>query len=188
MLFLMALTIFSLLVVYQIKHFLADYPLQGSYMLGKFKGGLGWILPLAAHTLVHGLFTFAIVIVYKNCVWIEDSLFLNGAPSLTITSIHFPLVKGSLQLATKLAIFDFSVHFIMDRIKASPAMLGRFKALSANEMKNILSYLPTLGKAGVKEKFGTQLRSNTFFWWALGIDQMVHHLTHYAIIWKLLGG
>jgi hypothetical protein len=74
----------------------------------------------------------------------------------------------------------------MDRIKASPNLLGRYKALSADEMKSILSYLPTLGEAGVQEKFGDQLRSNVYFWWALGLDQGVHHLTHYAIIWMLL--
>ena len=35
--------IYLLLVIYQIKHFLCDYPLQGKFMLGKFKGGLEWI-------------------------------------------------------------------------------------------------------------------------------------------------
>ena len=55
------LTLFVLLVLYQVKHFVADYPLQGTYMLGKFKKN-GWVLPLAAHCGVHALFTFAIVL------------------------------------------------------------------------------------------------------------------------------
>ena len=32
--------IFILLILFQIKHFLCDFPLQGKYMLGKFKGGI----------------------------------------------------------------------------------------------------------------------------------------------------
>lgn len=144
--------IWLLLVLYQIKHFVCDYPLQGKYMLGKFKGGTDWILPLAAHAGVHGVATFliALAIKPKSAFWI--------------------------------ALFDTVVHFTMDRIKASPALLGRYKALSANEMKNILSYENTVGL----DKFKDQLKSNVYFWWALGLDQGVHHLTHYAIIWRLL--
>jgi hypothetical protein len=66
------------------------------------------------------------------------------------------------------AFLDFFFHFTMDRIKVSPNFLGRFKALSANEF-------PTASKQA--------LRYNTFFWWALGFDQMFHHLTHYLLLW-----
>jgi Protein of unknown function (DUF3307) len=144
--------IWLLLVLYQIKHFVCDYPLQGKYMLGKFKGGTDWILPLAAHASVHGGATFLIGL----CVKPKSAFWL--------------------------ALFDLVVHFCMDRIKASPNMLGRYKALSSNEMKNILSYEKTTGLA----QFSDQLKSNVYFWWALGLDQGVHHLTHYAIIWRLL--
>ena len=148
--------IYLLLIIYQIKHFLCDYPLQGRYMLGKFKPGYGWILPLLAHVMVHGLATLLIAFYFKP------------------------------KIAIFVTIFDMVTHFIMDRTKASPNMLGKYKALSSSEMKNILSYLPTLGEDGVKQKFGRQLKSNVYFWWCLGIDQGVHHLTHYAIIWMLL--
>ena len=117
--------LFGLLVIFQIKHFLADYPLQTPYMLGKFKGGLEWISPLALHSLVHALFTLAILLAFAPSLW-------------------------------ALAFLDFTVHFIQDRIKASPNLLGRFKP------------------------------DNKFFWWALGQDQMVHHLTHYIIIWLII--
>lgn len=133
--------IFLLLILYQIKHFICDYPLQGQYMLGKFKGGTEWILPLLAHVGVHGLFTAVIC------------LFFN--PSLAIP----------------LAIFDMTVHFIMDRIKASPNMLGKYQALTKS----------TFMTATNEEK-----KSNVKFWWALGLDQGVHHLTHYAIIYWLV--
>lgn len=55
-----------------------------------------------------------------------------------------------------LAWVDFAVHFTMDRIKASPNFMGRWQP------------------------------SNKLFWWALGFDQMIHHLTHYFIIWMLV--
>ena len=116
--------IFILLIVYQIKHFLCDYPLQTPYMLQKLNL-TGWAVPLAAHAAVHGAFTLAIVMFVNPSLW-------------------------------WLAIFDFAVHFTMDRIKASPNMLNRF---------------------GLEDKR---------FWWSLGFDQMVHHLTHYAIIFMLI--
>jgi hypothetical protein len=65
----MVTTIFVLLIVYQIKHFLADYPLQGAYMLKKFMGGWQWVLPLAAHAGVHGLFTLAITLLVNPVLW-----------------------------------------------------------------------------------------------------------------------
>lgn len=149
--------IWILLIVYQNKHWLADYPMQGQYMLGKFKPYPHFILPLLAHGAVHGLFTFAIALFLKPFAY-----------------------------ALALGLFDMIVHSIVDWIKANPSIGGRFEALSKNEMKNILSYIPTLGIEEVRKKFGKQLKSNTYFWWALGLDQKAHHYTHYFIIWMLL--
>jgi len=106
-----------------IKHFLADFLLQTAYMLGKGKTGSGWILPLAAHCLVHALFTLIIFLFFKP------------------------------DLALGLALLDFVIHFIVDRIKASPSLGGRFK--------------PT----------------DSYFWWALGADQLAHGLTYIGLIY-----
>lgn len=121
-------SIFVLLIVFQIKHFLADFPLQGRYMLGKFKAGWDFVWPLLAHVAVHGGLTLCIALAF-------------GA---------------SIQLALGLALFDTVIHFVMDRIKAGPKYLGRYK--------------PDQPK----------------FWWSLGADQAVHHMTHYAIILALV--
>lgn len=134
--------IFLLLFLYQIKHFLADYPLQTKYMLGKFKSGYEWILPLLAHVSVHGSMTFLIALFIKP------------------------------EIAIYLALFDVAAHFAMDRIKASPDLLGKFQPFTKKEYE-----------AGVSKE---QIKSNVFFWWSLGLDQMVHHLTHYIIIWVLV--
>lgn len=133
-------TIFLLFVLFQIKHFLADFPFQTKYMLGKFKDS-EWQLPLLAHVGVHALFTFAI-------------------------SLPFGAAQAYL-----LALADATIHFTMDRIKASPRMLGRFKILDAQ------SYVLANER---------QRKHNTYGWIAIGFDQMVHHLTHYAIILWLL--
>src|SRR5690606_20229806 len=55
-----------------------------------------------------------------------------------------------------LAVVDFITHFFMDRIKSGPKYLGRYND---------------------KDKPG--------FWNCLGFDQMVHHFTHYYIIYIL---
>lgn len=113
------------LVIYQLKHFLADYPLQTPYMLGKFKSGWEYLLPLLSHVFIHANFTLIICLIINPTFW-------------------------------WLSLVDLCAHFIMDRIKASPNILGRFKP------------------------------DNKYFWWSLGFDQMVHHLTHYFILFMLL--
>lgn len=145
--------IFILLIIFQLKHYFADYKWQNEYMLGKFKKK-GWIIPLSCHCFVHSFLTFII----------------------SLTMVNFNVSIG-------LAIFDFIVHFIMDRIKASPDLLGKYKMLSKQEFIAISKY-----KTGSKweNHVKNELDSNKKFWECLGLDQMVHHLTHYVIIWSLV--
>lgn len=72
-----------------------------------------------------------------------------------------------------LALLDFTIHFTMDRIKASPRMMGRYKNLCSHDM-------PT---ATAEQK-----RSMKMYWLSLGFDQYVHHLTNLLIAWLLVGG
>jgi hypothetical protein len=120
--------LFLLLVVFQVKHLVADYPLQTKYMLGKFKDGWDFFFPLWSHCLVHAYITFFIVMYFTD-----------------------------ISVAVKCFYIDFIIHFIMDRIKAGPKYLGRFKDMTDRK-----------------------------FWWCLGLDQMVHHMTHYLIIYFIL--
>lgn len=126
-------------LVFDTKHYLADFVFQNKYMLGKFNP-TGWVKPLAAHCLVHATFTLAICLVVN--------------PSLSW-----------------LAVVDFVVHFIMDRIKASPKLLGRFKSLCPNEFATATP---------------EQKRHDRYFWLALGFDQYVHHLTNLGIAAALM--
>ncbi len=132
---------FALLLAFQAKHWLADYPLQTRYMLGKFRDWPGFVPPLLAHVGVHAAGTFLIA------CWF-----------------------GATQ-ALCLALFDAAAHFAMDRVKASKKLLGRFKPLTAETAPNA-----TLA----------EWKANDYFWWAMGLDQGFHHLTHYTIIWWLI--
>ena len=89
--------IFLLLLCFQVKHFICDYLLQNTYMLGKFKKE-GWELPLLSHTGVHFLGTFVLTFLFTNNLWL--ALFLGTA--------------------------DLVIHFIVDRMKAHPEVGGRY--------------------------------------------------------------
>ena len=117
--------LFLLLVIYQLKHFLCDYPLQTAYMLGKFKGGDEWIAPLLAHAGVH------------------------AAGTLLIGLIFAP-VYG---LAILLAMLDFVAHFTIDRIKAVkgsyPQTDKRFWwALGADQMAHHFTHYAIISVLG----------------------------------------
>ncbi len=118
---------FVLLILFQIKHFLADFPLQVNYMIFyKTKPGWEFFVPLFLHSLVHSLFTLVITLIFAPSVW-------------------------------WLFLVDLGIHFAMDRIKSSPTLLGRFNDITKGP-----------------------------FWWCLGFDQMVHHLTDLFTIWIIL--
>lgn len=133
--------IFALLALFQLKHWLADYLLQTRYMLGKFADGWDFVLPLFSHVAVHGLMTFGIVMCFR--------------PRLALLAM----------------VFDMIVHFVMDRIKAAPSMLGRWRPLT---------------KETAADANEARWRENDKFWWSVGFDQSIHHLTHYAIIYAMV--
>jgi hypothetical protein len=148
--------IFILLAFFQFKHFAADYILQGwpwaNYMLGKFTRK-GWVGPLSAHCAVHMAFTaFAIVFI-----------------------VHKPEL-------TWLALVDGSIHFVMDRVKAHPDLMGRWKPFSG-----AVEYHKAYQEASFGWARGIEMMwQNQLFWWSLGFDQMVHHLTDLFVVWMLV--
>ncbi len=117
---------FLLLVLFQFKHFAADFPFQSQYMLKKVRPGWDFVPPLALHCAFHAFLTLSVVWALVPSLW-------------------------------WLATLDFAIHFMMDRIKSGPRYLGRYNNLSKKA-----------------------------FWNCLGFDQMVHHLTHFYIVWMLV--
>lgn len=152
--------------IFQLKHFLADYLLQNEYMLGKFKKE-GWIKPLAAHCAVHAVLTSLILLII--CPWLS-----------------FKLVLG-------LTFLDFIIHFIIDRIKASPFMLGRFDALNKRELQYYQRSIEVAVAEGAiydcynaERTLHKRKKDNKWFWISLGLDQDIHHRTHTLIIFLAL--
>jgi hypothetical protein len=168
-----AALVFTLLVVYQVKHFLADFVLQqNDYMLGKFKPGWDWVGPLLAHIGVHAAMTLVIgMVLLPSTMW---------------------------GWAFLVAEFDAVIHATMDRIKAAPHLMGRWKALTGPEYMEakVASRMSCVDLLEVRKAGNTKytnpwnaekdLRNNALFWCALGFDQMVHHLTHYGCVWIFL--
>src|SRR6185312_9297564 len=134
-----------------------DYPLQTPWMIGKFREDWGFVVPLAAHCAVHAAFTITIGFV------------LGWIPWLVV------LVMG---------LFDFLVHFNMDRAKASKKWLGRFEPLNAYGFKAMTMAVKgtPIGSHYPVELAKQRLRSNRWYWHSLGIDQTVHHLTDAIIV------
>jgi len=81
------------------------------------------------------------------------------------------LFTQSIQFSFEMAAIDLVIHFFADRLKAGPKYFGKWKALTTSEYST----------ASVERK-----RANIYFWWMLGFDQMIHHLTHYAIIFLVM--
>lgn len=160
--------IIALLVCFQIKHFLADYPLQSpDFFIGKFRPDWKFIWPLFVHCFIHAIATDII------CLWF-------GA---------------SDKLALQLALFNGSVHFLMDRAKASPRYLGRWKPLTGEQWKVATEAKLAIQKEeseigheviSLYNRAQTILRSNKLFWISLGFDQLVHHLTDIICIYWLM--
>lgn len=118
--------IFILIGLFHIKHFIADYVLQHTYMLRKVRPGWDFVPPLALHCFVHAVLTLTI------CLFFRPEMYW-------------------------LAGLDFVVHFSMDRLRSGPNYLGRYDDVNTAR-----------------------------FWWILGFDQMVHHMTHLYIVWALI--
>lgn len=119
-------TVFMLMIVFQVKHFAADYIFQYNYMLKKVSPGWDFLVPLLLHCFVHSLLTLIICLIFTPHLW-------------------------------WLSLVDFVIHFFLDRLRSGPRYLGRFK----DPHKSI-------------------------FWWILGADQMMHHLTHIWLTWYMI--
>ncbi len=96
----MTTEIFLLLLAFQFKHLIADYYLQFPYMYENKGKPTGWILPLTNHAIIHTIGTMLIVGTYLI-------VFKETRPTIDINII--------ILFA---ALFDFTTHFITDRIKA----------------------------------------------------------------------
>jgi hypothetical protein len=113
----------SWMLLLTVKHVIADFFLQTSWMARGKDAKTGWLLPLTVHSLVHGV--------------LATMLFAILAPRLWF-----------------LGLVDFAVHFCIDRAKGF--CVSHFE----------------IGP------------DHSWFWWLIGTDQALHHLTDFG--WALL--
>ena len=150
-----------LFVIFCVKHFIADGPLQTAWMLRKYSAKWDFFKPLFVHSAIHGILTIAIVLFVNPRLW-------------------------------WLGLIDLVSHFVMDRVKAGPKYMGRWKALSGAEYMGIITSIEEFKDSKNNElilatqMFQRKLKANTYFWWCLTIDQAWHHLTSVFVIWYLL--
>lgn len=106
-------------------------------------------------------------------------------PLIAHCAVHAAMTLGIVMFVKPelwwLALVDFVAHFTMDRLKAGPKWFGRWKPLSTKEYMHLHEKLGHHHDDAKKP-----LRDNKLFWITVGIDQAVHHLTHYFIIWMLV--
>lgn len=108
------------MIIFAIKHVIADFVLQTSWMATGKDAKTGWALPLLVHCAVHGVLATAILLVLAPRFWF-------------------------------LGVADFIVHLIIDRAKGFCVV--RFKVTMEHQ----------------------------WFWWLIGIDQALHHLTGFGL-------
>ncbi|MEO1251856.1 MAG: DUF3307 domain-containing protein [Pseudomonadota bacterium] len=119
--------IFALLLAFQVKQFLGDYVFQTT-----------WMVSGKSKSGAGFIFPLSVHVMVHAVMTYGIVMVVN--PSLWY-----------------LFLLDFFAHFAMDRIKASPTLLGRFSDTTKQT-----------------------------YWMTFGFDQMVHHLTHYIVIFVLL--
>jgi hypothetical protein len=108
------------MLVLTVKHVIADFLLQNSWMaLGKDQK-TGWALPLLVHCAIHGVLTTVLIL---------------------IISPHFWFV----------GLIDFVIHITVDRAKG--LCVSTFNVTHEHQ----------------------------WFWWLIGIDQALHHLTGFFL-------
>jgi hypothetical protein len=128
------------LMLFALKHYLADRKFQTMYMVeGKRLSGWKFVKPLSMHCAVHAGLTFYIVL-----------------------AVGIMVAPAMIAWALPCALFDFVVHFGMDRLKGVNTRSRRIKGL--------------YGINCYQQRSARHIRI-----WTV-IDQSVHVLTYLAII------
>lgn len=135
-----------LLMLFAIKHYLADKYFQTNWMVeGKRRRGLSFVGPLAAHCGIHAILTITVIL----CV-----------AALLVSPVL-------LVWALPCGVFDFSAHFLMDRLKGVMTRPRRIRG--------------AFGISCQEQRSPQWMRA-----WMVA-DQAFHVLTYFAIIAFLLG-
>ena len=115
------------MLILTVKHVVADFFLQNTWMATGKDAKTGWALPLLAHCAVHGAMATAIFALLVPRLWY-------------------------------LGIVDFVIHICIDRAKGFCVA-----------------------------RFDVKQNQSQWFWWLIGIDQALHHLTDFGLALVVAG-
>ncbi len=107
------------MLLFTLKHVLADFVLQNQWMAYGKDGKTGWGWPLLAHCLIHGGLTTAMMAAVAPAFWF-------------------------------IGLIDFAFHIVLDRVKGF--FVARYDVTTEDR----------------------------WFWWLIGVDQALHHLTGFG--------
>jgi len=108
------------MVLFAIKHVIADFLLQTTWMAMGKDAKTGWALPLLAHCSVHLVMTTLLMLILAPRFWY-------------------------------VGLIDFTIHLAIDRAKGF--------IVATYDVTN----------------------QHTVFWWLIGTDQALHHLTGFGL-------
>lgn len=116
-----------LFFLFELKHFICDGLLQTRYHLGKFEPKFRqYAMPLLSHAAINAVGAALIALAYNY------------------------------KVAFYICVLEIILHFIIDRVKASPKILGRWQY------------------------------HQPWFWHVLMFDQMLHRLTYMFYVYLIL--
>jgi hypothetical protein len=133
--------IFVLLLAFEVKQLLCDYPILPDFLLKRFHSN--GIKAFILYSAFHGFITFTIC--------------------LLLTNAEYPL-------ALLMSLLDFAAGFALAMFRSHSSMIARFKPLDLDEFMS----------ASRKAK-----RQHRMYWTFFGLDQAIHHMTHFSIIYIL---
>lgn len=146
-----------LIALMALKHFVASYPLQCSYTV-KGLGSSNWLLPMLARCSIHGAATIIVILSW----WWH-----NGEP---MRWSILAIVAGA----------DMLSHFVIDRVKVSSELLGKYQVASPQELAQIaIDYQSK--DASVVAAAQAESDSNKYFWWVDGGCHLLYGLVGIAI-------
>lgn len=94
----------------------------------------------------------------------------SGIHSFMTLGICLILSSSGFGLAVLMACLDFVIDFMLNQFRSRSETIARFRPLDLDEFL----------AASRKEK-----RNHRLYWAFFGLDQTIHHLTHYAIVFVL---
>lgn len=150
--------LYLLLVLFQIKHFVADFLLQNKWMLHKFDDDWGFFIPLLAHASINGAFTLLI------CLFVDSTMWW-----LCLVDVVSHFIIDRIKSGKK----------YLGRFHA-------MSASEMSDNLEVLYTEKIVGSSLHTKGILRAIKHNTYFWWCVGFDFFLHQLIYIFTIYMLI--